>query len=154
AEGTDTLSTVEVVQGADPDGAGAATGKFLLVGNGGYATIAAAYADAAAGDTIVLAPGSYAGDFTIGQAISIVGANYGVSGAGARGSEPILTGHWTVNAPGPVTINGVEFLNDTPWSGGSNDTRLTLGSAATVADSVFYNTRPGGDKPISDIAIN
>jgi VCBS repeat-containing protein len=153
-EGTDTLSTVEVVQGADPDGAGPATGKFLLVGNGGYATFDAAYADAADGDTIVLAPGTYAGDHTIDKAISVVGANLNVNGAGARGSESVLTGHWTVNAAGPVVIAGVEFLNNTPWVSGTNDTRLTLATAATVTHSVFYNTRPGGDKPISDIAIN
>ena len=58
-EGTDTLSEIESVQGADP--IGLATGKFLLVGNGGYATFAAAYAEAVDGDTIVLAAGTYYG---------------------------------------------------------------------------------------------
>ncbi|TMJ03980.1 MAG: tandem-95 repeat protein [Alphaproteobacteria bacterium] len=152
AEGTDTLSEIEVVQGADP--AGLATGKFLLVGNGGYATYDAAYAEAVDGDTIVLAAGTYGGDHVVGKAISIVGANYNVSGAGPRGAESVLTGHWTVNAAGPVTIDGVEFLNNTPWVSGTNDTRLTLATGADVEHSVFYNTRPGGNKPISDIAIN
>ncbi|MEJ0075773.1 MAG: tandem-95 repeat protein [Alphaproteobacteria bacterium] len=151
AEGTDTLSEIEVVQGADP---GPGTGKFLLVGNGGYATIAAAYAEAVDGDTIVLAPGTYAGDFTVGKAISIVGANYNVDGAGTRGPESVLTGHWTVNAAGPVAIDGVEFLNNTPYTTGIDDTRLTIATDATVAHSLFFNTRPGGNKPISDIAVN
>ena len=151
-EGTDTLSTIEVVQGADP--VGTPTGKFLLVGNGGYATIADAYAAAVDGDTIMLAPGTYAGDFTIGKAINVVGANYNVPGASMRGAESVLTGHWTVNAGGPVTIDGVEFLNNTPYTSGIDDTRLTLASSATVDHSIFYNTRPGGNKPISDIAIN
>ena len=84
------------VQGANP--LGLRTGKFLLVGNGGYATIAAAYAEAVDGDTIVLAAGTYTGDFTIAKAISVVGANYNVTGAGSRGAESVLTGHWTVNA--------------------------------------------------------
>jgi VCBS repeat-containing protein len=151
AEGTDTLSEIEVVQGADP---GPGTGKFLLVGNGGYATIAAAYAEAVDGDTIVLAPGTYADDFTVGKAISIVGANYNVDGDGTRAAESVLTGHWTVNAAGPVTIDGVEFLNNTPYTTGIDDTRLTIATDATVAHSLFYNTRPGGNKPISDIAVN
>ena len=44
-EGTDTLSNIEIVDDA-------ASGKILLVGNGGYATIQAAFDAAAAGDTI------------------------------------------------------------------------------------------------------
>jgi Ca2+-binding RTX toxin-like protein len=48
AEGTDTLSNIEIVQHAG--------GRYLLVGNGGFATVAAAAAAAApVGDTIVLA---------------------------------------------------------------------------------------------------
>ena len=146
-EGTDTLSGIEMVQ----DGSGH---HFLLVGNGGFDTFAAAYAEAVTGDTIVLAAGTYAGDVTIDKSISVVGANYNVAGTGTRGAESVLTGHWTVNAGGPVTINGVEFLNNTPYATGIDDTRLTIASSATVTDSVFYNTRPGGDKPISDIAIH
>ena len=53
-EGTDTLSNVEVI-----DDAG--SGKTLLVGNGGYATIQAAFDAAAAGDTIQIAPDDYSG---------------------------------------------------------------------------------------------
>ena len=53
-EGTDTLSNIEVVDDA-------ASGKILLVGNGGYATIQAAFDAAAAGDTIQIAPGDYSG---------------------------------------------------------------------------------------------
>ena len=53
-EGTDTLSNVEIVDDA-------ASGKILLVGNGGYATIQAAFDAASAGDTIQIAPGDYSG---------------------------------------------------------------------------------------------
>lgn len=39
-EGTDTLTGVQIVQAEDPDGANVgSTGRFLLVGNGGFATI-------------------------------------------------------------------------------------------------------------------
>src|SRR5262249_47735645 len=85
-----------------------------------------------------------------------LGANHGKSGTdGTRGTESVVTGHWTVAAAGAGTvIDGVEFLNNAPYVSGINDTRLTLASASTVENSIFYNTRSGGDKPISDIAIN
>ncbi|MCB1490547.1 MAG: tandem-95 repeat protein, partial [Rhodobiaceae bacterium] len=66
AEGTDTLSNVEIV-----DGAGA--GRFLLVGNGGYATIQDAVDAANAGDTILVGDGTFdltsAGSATPGQLV-------------------------------------------------------------------------------------
>ena len=58
AEGTDTLSQIEIIQSADPDGAGPGTGRFLLVGNGGYTSLEDAVAEANDGDTIMLAPGT------------------------------------------------------------------------------------------------
>ena len=51
-EGTDLLIGVEKVS----DGAGH---NFLLVGNGGYATIYAAMSAAQSGDTIMIAAGTY-----------------------------------------------------------------------------------------------
>lgn len=56
---TQTLSNVEIVTDA--------SGRTLLVGNGGFADIAAALAVAGAGDTILVAEGTYAGGFTITQ---------------------------------------------------------------------------------------
>jgi Ca2+-binding RTX toxin-like protein len=65
AEGTDLLTGVERVA----DGAGH---HFLLVGNGGYATIQAAVNAAVAGDTILVGPGTFAGA-SIGKELTIVG---------------------------------------------------------------------------------
>ena len=59
-EGTDTLTGVQIVQGTDPDAIGTGeSGTFLLVGNGGFATIQAAVDAAHAGDTILIASGTY-----------------------------------------------------------------------------------------------
>jgi Ca2+-binding RTX toxin-like protein len=58
-DGTDALDNVEIVS----DGTGA---RFLLVGNGGFATIADALAVAVADDTVLVSEGTYAGGFTVG----------------------------------------------------------------------------------------
>jgi len=73
SEGVDTLTGVQIVEGTDPDGAGGASGRFLLVGNGGFATIQDAVDAAASGDTILIAEGSFdltsAGATTPGQLV-------------------------------------------------------------------------------------
>ncbi|MDJ0929812.1 hypothetical protein [Breoghania sp.] len=51
-EGTDTLFDIEIVDGAE-------AGQFLLVGNGGFDTIQEAVDAASAGDTILIAEGTY-----------------------------------------------------------------------------------------------
>jgi T1SS-143 domain-containing protein len=146
AEGTDTLSNIEIVNGLE-------AGRFLLVGNGGFATLADAYTAALDGDTIVLAPGTYTGDFTISKAVSIVGANFGKDGTDpSRGPESIIDGNWVVNAAGAVIIDGVRFLNDeAPTS--PDAATLTFNSAAghVVRNSVFFSTIDGGDQTAADL---
>jgi VCBS repeat-containing protein len=153
-EGNDTLSGIEIVQGNDPDAGGIATGRFLLVGNGGFATVSAAYAAAQDGDTIVLAPGTHSENLVIGKTVTIVGANFGATGTNHVAAESAITGTWTINNPtGQVVIDGVQFLNAASHAG-NGLARLTIGSDAIVRNSVFYNTQPGGNKPINDLGID
>ena len=156
ADGTDTIDSVgKLVFNGDHKTV------WLVGSNSDYTSVAqlfdgnAANGEVSAGDIILLASGeTFAGDVTVNKAVTILGANHGVSGTAVRGSaESVVTGHWTVTAAGAV-VDGIEFLNNAPYVSGINDTRLTLATAATVQNSIFYNTRSGGDKPISDIAIN
>ena len=81
AEGADTLSGIEKIN----DGGGH---HILLVGNGGYATIQAAIDAAAAGDSILIAAGTYNEHVVLNKDVTLVGANDGIAGNGARGPKP------------------------------------------------------------------
>jgi Ca2+-binding RTX toxin-like protein len=156
-DGTDTIDGVGKLTFA------ADSKTVWLVGSSSdYATVSqlfdgnAANGEAANGDVILLASGeTFSEDVTVNKSVTVLGAaNHGTAGTAAlRGAESVLTGHWIVTAAGTV-IDGVKFLNNAPYVSGSNDTRLTLAAGATVENSIFYNTRSGGDKPISDIAVN
>src|SRR6185295_18319336 len=64
------------------------SGRFLLVGNGGFNTIQAALDEAQSGDTILLAAGTYAGNVTVNVAnLTIKGAEPGVVIAGSFKSD-------------------------------------------------------------------
>jgi Ca2+-binding RTX toxin-like protein len=119
AEGTDTLSDIEVV-----DGAG--TGRFLLVGNGGFVTIQDALTAAANGDTIMLAPGTYDGNIVINKEVSIVGAGPGV----------VIEGNFeTVNG---ITGSVADFLQTHAYSGGG--TGLTINASNVTIKNVTLDS--------------
>jgi hypothetical protein len=115
-EGADALINVEILQFGDGT-------TVRVVGNGGYATIQDAVAAANAGDTILIAAGSYSGNVVVDKQLTFLGANANIAGDGVRGAESALTGMLRF-APGAdgSSVNGLQILE-----GGS-----ALGSTAGV----------------------
>jgi Ca2+-binding RTX toxin-like protein len=115
ADGTDVIQGIEIVEGVDGDGAGPSSGRVLLVGNGGFATIQSAVDAAINGDTILVASGLYAESVTVDVAVSIVGANAGVLGSGMRGAETTIAGgiRFIAGSEGArldgVSVTGADF---------------------------------------------
>ena len=111
-DGTDLLTGVEKVA----DGAGH---HFLLVGNGGYATIQAAVDAAVSGDTILVGPGTFAGA-NITKELTIIGSGSGVGGTtittGVNQYGFDVTGNVDATAAGDgqatVTIQGFKFTGN------------------------------------------
>ncbi|MEA2874670.1 MAG: hypothetical protein QOH67_4998, partial [Hyphomicrobiales bacterium] len=101
--GTDTLDGVGVLQFADHK-------VFLVAAGNDYATIQSAIAAASNGDTILVAAGTYTENLEVGKQLTILGANHGVAGNGARGAETVVNGGFHLTS-GDVTIDGVEILN-------------------------------------------
>ncbi|MFC4228125.1 VCBS domain-containing protein, partial [Hoeflea alexandrii] len=136
-EGSDGLIEIEIIQHAG--------GNILLVGNGGFDSLQAAVNAATAGDTIMIAAGTFAGDTTIDKAVTILGANWGTAGNGARGAESVLEGEITVTAAtGTVVINGVEISNTSGPGAQFDGVTVDGGANVTVENSVFDATSTGG----------
>jgi RTX calcium-binding nonapeptide repeat (4 copies) len=124
AEGTDLLTAIEKVT----DGAGH---NILLVGNGGYATIQAAINAAAAGDTILVGPGTFAGA-TIGKELTIIGQGSGAGGtiitSGSTQNGFQITGDVDATAAdstATVTIQGFKFTGNAVGVSASSTTELS-----------------------------
>jgi hemolysin type calcium-binding protein len=110
-EGIDLLTGVEKI-------ADSAGHHFLLVGNGGFATIQAAVTAAAAGDTIIVGPGTFAGA-NINKELTIVGSGSGVGGTiittGVNQSGFDVVGNVDATAgdgQATVTIQGFKFTGN------------------------------------------
>ena len=139
-QGTDTLSGVEKVT----DGAGH---NFLLVGNGGFATIQAAVDAAVAGDTIMIAAGVYSGNVIVNKQLTILGAHAGVDASDASRDlaggvgESTLSGLLQIGGAGVgVVIDGMRILNGAKTGATGSDTPgiFVQSSDVLVTHSVFF----------------
>ncbi|MCZ8088102.1 MAG: hypothetical protein O9257_12360, partial [Brevundimonas sp.] len=101
AEGTDQLINVEILDGAE-------AGKFLLVGGGGFATIQAAINAASAGDTILVAAGTYSENITINKSLTLIGVGSGSNATSNTILAPASGTALTVTASN-VTINNLRI---------------------------------------------
>jgi parallel beta-helix repeat protein len=131
--------------------------RVLLVAAGtDFGTIGAALTDAVDGDEIMVAAGTYAEALTVTKAVSIIGANAGLSGTDAgRGAESVIDGTIVISAAAAVTIDGMKFLNDAPVPRAGIDTVLvTTGAGHVIANTVFESAvAGGGTSGRGDVAI-
>ena len=116
----------------------AADTTILLVGNGGYASIQAAINAAVAGDTIMLAAGTYNENIVLDRAVTILGANHGVMGTGTRGVESVIAGGFEITGTGAV-IDGVKVTGGAP-AFGSTDAIHVSADNVTITNSVLQGS--------------
>ena len=109
----------------------------------GYASAQDAINHAAAGDTILLAQGTYNENLTTDKALTVLGANHGVAGTAGRGAESIInwsTGNAvTVNTTAQVSFDGLKFTGTHVLVETTPDAKIGF------SDSVFVLTAAGGN---------
>lgn len=139
-DGTDQLNGIEIVT----DG-GEETQRFLLVGNGGFASIQAAIDAAQAGDIIMVGAGEW-GAFTVPpglDGLTIAGVNHGSAGSAHGVGGSVVTGYGSVVSATGVTIVGLRFDVSGNQLAESSALRIA-GADATVENNVFYRTGAAG----------
>jgi Ca2+-binding RTX toxin-like protein len=121
AEGTDLLTGVEKIT----DGAGH---HFLLVGNGSFASIQAAINAAVAGDTIMVAAGTYNETVTLKSGITLLGV-------GADEGAVVINGSMVV----PATLANTTVGGLTVHNGSSTSYLLDMRGTTDLTDVVFHD---------------
>ncbi|HYC48492.1 MAG TPA: hypothetical protein VED01_23715, partial [Burkholderiales bacterium] len=104
-----------------------------------YASIQDAIDNATAGDTIVIAAGSFVGDIIIDKQLTIQGANQGVSGTDPlRGAESVIDGGIYVHADG-VLLDGVQVLGGGTALAGNPAGIFVDTDGVTITNSVLLS---------------
>jgi Ca2+-binding RTX toxin-like protein len=142
-QGTDLLTGIEKIT----DGTGH---NFLLVGNGGYATIQEAVDAAASGDTIIVGAGTFAGA-NIGKELTLIGQGVGqtIITTPMTGSPPSSVGFQLVgdidatagDLAATVTIKGFGFVGNTVGVRVSSSTNL---DHLVITNSDFHDNTSNG----------
>ena len=131
SEGTDTLSGIAKI-----DGAG--TANILLVGNGGYATLQAAIAAATAGDTIMIAAGTYNENVVIDKGVTLVGLGE-------------VTIHGTFESDNAVTGDLSDWIATHSYSGAAGD-GVTIAANNVSLSSINIDGFLNGVRFASDVS--
>ena len=133
-KGTDNVNNVQKVT----DG----THNFWLVGDGGFTTIQQAVDAASAGDTIMIAPGTYAGA-TINKALTIIGAGSGstIVNSNFAGDGFDITGNIDGGGHATVSIQGIGFVDNQTGVSVSSTTQL---SNLDIDHSDFEHNKSNG----------
>jgi len=119
-----------------------------------YSSFASAVTRVAAGGTIYIAPGTYAGDVTLNKAVTLSGPNAGKNpNTQTRSEEAVITGQINVYASN-VTVDGLTVTNPT-WNPASpvtikgihvyND-GATVISGITLKNNILSGIANGGAK--------
>ncbi|WP_417417011.1 VCBS domain-containing protein [Hoeflea sp.] len=140
SEGSDGLIEIEIIEHAG--------GNILLVGNGGFDSIQAAVNAATAGDTIIIAEGTYAENLSVTKALSFVGKGI-VTIDPVAGDAVTLTGDL---GGGDVSIDNVNLVGGV--NGVQVETTANAGKLTIVNSEISGNSQHGiyvvGDDPDDD----
>ncbi|MEZ6151026.1 MAG: Calx-beta domain-containing protein [Pirellulaceae bacterium] len=161
-----TLDTNDTVTWGGPNGVVGTGGDDVpslnygaIVSNkGAFGSIQDAIIAASDGDTIHLAPGTYAENLTISKAITILGPNSGIAGNATRtNGEASITGWVVINAASAATIDGVEFRPASMTTGSPDGVNSVVnignGNNHQVKNSIFYSTGTGGGTDLRAIML-
>lgn len=138
------LSAGDTVDNRLDAGADSVTGTF---GTTAFADINAAIDASVAGDTVRVLEGTYTGNVTVDQSITLEGANAGISAgvhAGARGPESTIVDGAIIVTADNVTIDGLNIEGGADITGDVAGIFLAAGaSEVTIENSVITGEGTG-----------